>query len=341
MRRGVSYSATLELVAVSVLAGTFSAFTPLGANVGPLRNLFFYVHQNFLYLCELVLSRVLLDLTQSIWAFALKSAVEHKKVRRQTRGDLSLWIYEHCEIINAALRQIVVCRSLLPVHVQSAATRILTNLPGFPYSRSREILEKALSETYFLGENVNTKREYTLVLDLDETLVHYVDSSPGDSKVLIRPGCESFLERMSSEYEVVVFTAAQQDYADWVINQLDQGKWISGRLYRQHTVATGNFFLKDLSKLGRDLSKVLIVDNVAENFSLQPENGIVIRSWYDDESDEALHQLEPLLLGTSYLEITRRKVPDVRIALKQFREQMLQRIAQGDPTPHLNLHTLN
>jgi Dullard-like phosphatase family protein len=340
-RREVSYSATLELVAVSVLAGALSTSPSLGAAVAPIRNLFFYVHQNFLYLCELVLSRVVLDLTQSVWAFALKSAIEHKKVRRQARGDISLWIFEHCEIISAALRQIVAYKSLLPTHIHRVIFRILSNSRGFPYAKSREMLEKVLSETYFLGENGNSERKYTLVLDLDETLVHYVDSNAGDSRVLVRPGCDSFLKRMSAEYEIVIFTAAQQDYADWVINQLDQGSWVSARLYRQHTVASGSFFLKDLSKLGRDLSKVIIIDNVAENFSLQPENGIVIRSWYDDESDEALSQLEPLLLGTCYIEISRRKVPDVRIALKQFREQMLQRIAEGDPTPHLNLHILN
>lgn len=335
----MSCSATLELVAVSVLAGALSTSPSLGTALTPVRNLFFYVHQNCLYLCELVLSRVGLDITQSVWAFALKSAIEHKKVRRQARGDISLWIYEHCEIISAALRQIVAYKSLLPTHIQSVITRILSNSRTFPYSKSREMLEKVLSEAYLLGEN--TARKYTLVLDLDETLVHYVDCNAGDSRVLVRPGCDSFLKHMSAEYEVVIFTAAQQDYADWVINQLDQGNWVSARLYRQHTVISGSFFLKDLSRLGRDLSKVIIIDNVAENFSLQPENGIVIRSWYDDESDEALSQLEPLLLGTCYIEISRRKVPDVRIALKHFREEMLRRIAEGDPTPHLNLHILN
>jgi len=53
--------------------------------------------------------------------------------------------------------------------------------------------------------------------------------------------------------------------------------------------------LKDLSKLGRDLSKTLIVDNVAENFQLQPENGIFIKTWTDDPLDNALEELSPLL----------------------------------------------
>lgn len=54
-------------------------------------------------------------------------------------------------------------------------------------------------------------------------------------------------------------------------------------------------FLKDLSKIGRPINKTIIVDNVAENFSLQPENGILIKSWFDDFKDTALIELSPIL----------------------------------------------
>ena len=40
-----------------------------------------------------------------------------------------------------------------------------------------------------------------------------------------------------------------------------------------------------------------MVDNVAENFQLQPDNGIFIKSWFDDMSDTALSELAPLLKG--------------------------------------------
>ena len=62
-----------------------------------------------------------------------------------------------------------------------------------------------------------SEKEYTLVLDLDETLVHYVDA--GDqSYFLIREGCLEFLQEMSEFYELIIFTAGMQDYADWVLN---------------------------------------------------------------------------------------------------------------------------
>lgn len=135
---------------------------------------------------------------------------------------------------------------------------------------------------------------FTLVLDLDETLVHYYEQN-GEGFYRVRPGCLKFLKEMSELYEVVIFTAAMQDYADWVLDSLDTEKCISHRLYRQHASPCNMVYVKDLSKLGRPLNKTLIIDNVAENFSQQPDNGIFIKSWFDDMSDTALPELAPLL----------------------------------------------
>lgn len=55
--------------------------------------------------------------------------------------------------------------------------------------------------------------------------------------------------------------------------------------------------MKDLSKIGRDLSKCIIIDNVSDNFCLQPDNGIFIKTWYDDMSDTDLFDMIPLLSG--------------------------------------------
>jgi CTD small phosphatase-like protein 2 len=95
----------------------------------------------------------------------------------------------------------------------------------------------------------------------------------------------------------------------------------------------GNFFIKDLSKLGRDLSKVIIVDNIAENFQLQPNNGIFIKSWFDDPHDTALAELAPILI-----QIAKKGCDDVRIALKELKDQMIKEILRGNPAPHLNLN---
>lgn len=152
---------------------------------------------------------------------------------------------------------------------------------------------------------IRSDREYTLVLDLDETLIHFEENSDGTSQFLLRPYAQNFIKEVSKYFEVVIFTAALKDYADYILDRLDTEKAITHRLYRNNCTFSDNVYQKDLTKLGRDLAKTIIVDNNAENFQLQPENGIYIKSWYNDPSCEALQRLAPLLIGTpSLIEIS-------------------------------------
>merc|ERR1719183_395552 len=140
-------------------------------------------------------------------------------------------------------------------------------------------------------------RQYTLVLDLDETMVHFFEEGAGSSgRHEVRPGLEDFLKRMHGlGWEITVFTAATQDYADWMIDLVDPGHYVTNRLYRQHALPWGPIFVKDLSRLGRDLYHSLRRFTVQENFMLQPDHGIFIFPWYDDPADNALFALTPLL----------------------------------------------
>lgn len=135
---------------------------------------------------------------------------------------------------------------------------------------------------------------------------------------------------MAKFYEIVIFTAALQDYADQVIDQIDVNKNIKYRLYRQHTSQNGPFLVKDLSLLGRDINRTIIIDNISDNFILQPENGIFISTWYDDMSDTFLEEISPLLI-----EIAEKKVPDVRRALRSYRDQILRQISNGAKEPSI------
>lgn len=81
-----------------------------------------------------------------------------------------------------------------------------------------------------------------------------------------RPGVQKFLSELSKFYEIVVFTAGLKDYADWILNDLDRHGVVNHRLYRDHTKHRNGVYIKDLSKLGRDLTKTLIVDNIEDNF---------------------------------------------------------------------------
>lgn len=112
---------------------------------------------------------------------------------------------------------------------------------------------------------------------------------------------------------MVIFTAATQEYADYCLNQLDPDrKLIQHRLYRQHATINNNVFIKDISKLGRDMSKVMILDNLAENFQVNPENGVFIVTWFSDPEDTILKELIPFLKN-----IVTNKTSDVRMELKK------------------------
>lgn len=93
---------------------------------------------------------------------------------------------------------------------------------------------------------------------------------------------------MAQHYEIGIFTCSLPEYADVILNHLNH---IQFRLYRHHTVKLNGEHIKDLSRVGRDLKHILLVDNLEHNYRLQKMNGIHIRSWYGDKNDSMLVRL--------------------------------------------------
>ena len=79
---------------------------------------------------------------------------------------------------------------------------------------------------------------------------------------------QTFLKEASEDWEIIVFTAALRDYANWILNDIDPSKYITRRLYRDSCTFRRGIYLKDLNMIGKDLTKTVIVDNLPENFSM-------------------------------------------------------------------------
>ena len=175
----------------------------------------------------------------------------------------------------------------------------------------------------YLTNKKDRKKVFTLVLDLDETLISFRRDENGRGILKPRPYLQQFLSEMSKKYELIIFTAGTKAYADPILDLIDQKKiFFDKRLYRNHAVVKDDIYIKDLSKLGRDLSKVIILDNMPQNYELQKENGIFIRNYYgDDKDDNALRELIPILN-----KIAKNPKNDVREELKKMKEEIFTKI---------------
>ena len=160
---------------------------------------------------------------------------------------------------------------------------------------NENIIKEEIPVPYLSPKKKDDKRDYCLVLDLDETLVHFFEDN-SEAYVKVRMGAEQFITVLSQYCEIVIFTASTQYYADIVIDGLDCKNLIDYKLYREHTIEFNGNNVKDLSKLGRDLNKVIIIDNIEENYCFQPNNGLNIIDFEGDENDNELQfLLEDLL----------------------------------------------
>ncbi|XP_062117098.1 uncharacterized protein LOC133830976 isoform X1 [Humulus lupulus] len=110
------------------------------------------------------------------------------------------------------------------------------------------------------------------------------------------PHLKLFLDRVAEMFEVIIFTASQSIYAEHLLDILDpDGNIIFWHVYRESCIFSAGSYTKDLTILDIDLAKVAIVDNSPQVFRLQVNNGIPIKSWFDDPSDCALISLLPFL----------------------------------------------
>ncbi|KAJ3426555.1 nli interacting factor-like phosphatase family protein [Anaeramoeba flamelloides] len=155
-------------------------------------------------------------------------------------------------------------------------------------------------------QTTENKGKPTLVLDLDKTLIYSAITKfdgydfaykfgPTEQRQLLvyvqkRPFVDDFLKRCSEMFEIVVFTASLKRYAEPIIDQLDpEKKYIQHRLYRGMCLDLFGNYIKDLSRINRNLNSTVIIDDAPVSYCLHPQNGIHIKPFLGfDKADKEL-----------------------------------------------------
>ena len=188
-------------------------------------------------------------------------------------------------------------------------------------------------EKYLLPK-IKSNYKYSLVLDLDETLI-CIKRDNNNNKIkhnkfnnlmtlILRPGLLDFLHKMKKLYELILFSLGTSEYVSPIIKNIEKKeKFFEHILYREHVTYddNGNFF-KNLNLLNRDVKNILIVDDNSKNFKYHKSNGICIKPFYGDLNNDkiTLKILGNILFKIRYdADLT----GDIRISLNKEKNNML------------------
>ena len=307
-------------------------------------------YKNLILICEYILQKISKESMGNIWVYKLNAIVKEQKYNDYTSQILQAYNMTLVEKISYNTNIILQNLRYLLKNIKTKKNGILTGIFKKIKDKTYEEINIFFRENIFRISNINgsilgsifllkntnfrpvpnpyvrtkNNKEYSLVLDLDETLIHFKPQNNGeDGGILrVRPGINEFLDEVGKFYELIVFTTATQDYADVLIDAIEEDKiYFEHRFYREHSTIIDNDFVKDLSRIGRPLDKIIIVDNMPQNFRLQKENGIIIKAfWGEDNTDTVLYELIPILVNIA------KEGGDVRKGLVKYKNEIIKKV---------------
>ena len=307
-------------------------------------------YKNLILICEYILKKISKDCLTNIWVLKLSAIVNESNYNDFTSQLLKGYNMTIIEKISYNTNIILQNLRYLLKNFKSKKNGILTGIFKKIKEKTYEEINTFFRENIMRVSNINgsilgsifllknrnfrpvpnpyvrtkNNKEYSLVIDLDETLIHFKPQNNGeDGGILrVRPGINKFLDEVGKYYELIVFTTATQDYADELIDAIEEDKiYFEHRFYREHATIIDNDFVKDLSRIGRPLDKIIIIDNMPQNFKLQKENGIIIKAfWGEDNSDTALIELIPILINIA------KEGGDVRKGLVKYKDDIIRKV---------------
>jgi Dullard-like phosphatase family protein len=303
-------------------------------------------HRNLMIICENILNKISLENQENIWVLKLNEIVKNFK-----KGDDKYYMNEtytqkiiyNTDKISKKIRNILLnYKTEFSPSIMTLMTKInqknYEEINDFfrEYILRMENIKKPLNNSQF-GKSQTFKprppyilspreKPYTLVLGLDETLANFQQINYTQGVLKLRPYLIEFLENVSRYYELILFTSKTQYYAEPIIRAIEQKKkYFDFIFYRENCIYVQNDLVKDLTRIGRPLDSIIIVDNMPQYFKLQKENGIHIKSfWAQEPNDRALYDLIPILINIALEEI------DVRDGLIKYRNEIIRKITSNN-----------
>lgn len=177
--------------------------------------------------------------------------------------------------------------------------------------------DKLLPDWPLPGMPENTPCPPTLVIGLEDTLVHSEWDRKHGWRHAKRPGVDKFLETLCRYYEIVIFSNQLHAVGDEIVTLLDKNMYAMHRLYRDSTRFIDGKHVKDISGINRDLKRVVAVDDDAAFYVLQPGNFIPVKPFSDgrNRGDHELADLLPFLVA-----LASERVDDFPSKLNEFRD---------------------
>ena len=163
------------------------------------------------------------------------------------------------------------------------------------------------------------KYKLSMAIELDETLVHYCEE--GDNYYAkVRFGAENFLKNLSNYFEIIIVSTSGKEYSNIIIDNLNK----DGKCYVEHRLFIEEFTEnQDLSKINRDLNKIIFVCNENGFINAPKENIILLREFLGEEEDREIvklyHELKEFIKG--YNNIKEDKF-DIRTVIPNIMERI-------------------
>jgi len=348
MNFDIAHEATnLELFSIILIYNVLRNFNLNQCNLFLLENLINEVHQNFLIVCDYILFMIKEYFPKdNFWFCKIKEIISSKLSNIINLNEHIILLKKGNCTINLLIE------TILNQFENEKQEKIINSNLNFYFNKISKIninnlnifFKKIINEDsnfkegildFNRGNNSNLKNPYlnkklfndkkfTLILELDDILINLKYDDLGRGILKFRPNLFLFLNEIKKIFEIIIFTIGIKEYVEPIINIIEKDKkYFDKILYREYLTLINDDFVKDLSKLGRDLSKVIIIDSLPQSFKLQKENAILIKTFDgENKNDCKLKELIPILK-----KVTSNHINDVRIELMKMKKEIISKIS--------------